>query len=628
MRSRLHAAASAFAILVAAFVAWAVIIAPCLDGYPVGDSYYFNTAWIALFADQVAGGDFYPRWLTDFSGELGAPIFYFYAPAPFYLAAAANLLTGGEDFQATLLATNILLYALSASSFTMFARSFAGWRTAFICGAFYAVLPYHVIDIEVRGALGEAAAYVFTPLVLFGLQPAQDGGRRRVIGALGYAGLILSHLPSAVLFTAALCVFTATQTNPRNWRANAASLAFIGVTGALAAAVYLLPALSIRAYLTPEGWLDVAGPYFYPENWLLFGPTRLGPDADRVRLGFTVAQAISTGLALLSLGAFALMRMIARPATQGEASRGLAIGAGAALLFSWLMMTEVATPAYRHIDILRMVQFPWRGGVVIDVMSATLGAVAASRMIALQERMPDRRFAAAILAAGAIMVICIAGVLSSIGGAVGAIPRTRDHHRSLATEVALLQARPANEISPERLFAEYPGEYRSRWIAQSRAYGLMASDGDLRAAHAAAYERWRAAVIDQPSIRVDGAAGDGAVLSLNREGPTRFRIAADLPAAATIRLRRIYFPNWRLFDARSGAAIALRASEDDGLMAFDLPAGTHDVVLKSVPLPAEIIGGWISGVTLVMLLAMLFQRRAFSRVTWPILRPGEASRLP
>jgi hypothetical protein len=124
----------------------------------------------------------------------------------------------------------------------------------------------------------------------------------------------------------------------------------------------------------------------------------------------------------------------------------------------------------------------------------------------------------------------------------------------------------------------------------------------------------------------------GGEISIRQTGPTRFEIGIVASQAADVQLRRVYFPSWRLFDAASGAEIALRPKKSDGLMTFNVAAGRHSLVLKTAPLPSERLGAAISGAALVALfLTLLFrhlQRGGASRVTWPILRPGKASRLP
>jgi hypothetical protein len=178
----------------------------------------------------------------------------------------------------------------------------------------------------------------------------------------------------------------------------------------------------------------------------------------------------------------------------------------------------------------------------------------------------------------------------------------------------------------KQLFAEYPVEYRSKWVITSRLYveGLATAEADP---HFAAYKYWRDSVFSKPFYRVEG--DDNGALSVIRTGPTQFDVTAELESPATIRLRQVYFPNWRLYDATTGVRLVLSASEMDGLISFDLPQGRHKLTLKSEALPVEIIGAAISAVTLLAIaLAAMGQRRVEIRVTCPIFRPGKASRLP
>jgi uncharacterized membrane protein len=199
-------------------VMWRLVVSPLMvGGYPIADNLDFNLPWIASFADQLAKGDLYPRWLTDYAGGLGAPVFYFYGPAPFYLAAATDAACIGCDAQASLVVVHLLFYSLPAATFFAWARSFGGVRLSLLIAGLYVTMPYHLVDMERRGSLGESAAYVFMPLVLLGLRRAISARTFPFMGVFAYAALAYSHLPTAVLFTPVLCVYAALliKKNPR-----------------------------------------------------------------------------------------------------------------------------------------------------------------------------------------------------------------------------------------------------------------------------------------------------------------------------------------------------------------------------------------------------------------------------
>lgn len=612
----------------ATLAVWTVVIAPLVfKGYPIGDNFAFNLPWIVHFLDQFREGDIYPRWLTDYSNGVGAPIFYFYAPGPFYLAAAVNAACLGCSLQATLTGMHFLLYALSSAAFYLWARGFSSVKISLLCSAFYALLPYHLLDLEVRASLGEAAAYVFMPLTLLGLRQSEARGTLPLLAAGSYAGIVSSHLPSAVLFAPALLIFALASTEARARASMLLRLALVGLVGVLLAAIYLAPALLLRVHLVPNGWVEAAGAGYAAKNWLLLSPLDLSGEMRHTRMIISATLATPTAMA----AAFALVvRMLAedkKSAFEAASLRDLR-AAALTIAFCWLMMTDAVRWIYIHVGPFRQVQFPWRIGTVIDLMSAIIVTIAVTRIAELVRQMKDKTSRQAANAWICVVSVAIAGGMSVVGAKFGSYERTRDYQRSAEDQVDIWAAQPARELAPRLLYTEYPTEYRTKWIVASKSYEAALTEARTDS-HALAYMRWRSVVLNRPAAWVEG--GDGKDVSMTRTGPTAFDLTVDINAPAEVRVRRVYFPSWRLFDARSSAEIELRASEEDGLMAFDLPAGRHHLTLRTVPLREEIVGATISAATLLFMIGIVLVRAYRSgaiRVTCPILRPGEASRLP
>jgi hypothetical protein len=84
--------------------------------------------------------------------------------------------------------------------------------------------------------------------------------------SIAYALLCLTHLPSLIVFGAVPCLYVIVFT-PRERRISAAILAVLaGVLGTGLAAVYLLPLIQNRPYLTSDHF--ITGKFFYANNFL------------------------------------------------------------------------------------------------------------------------------------------------------------------------------------------------------------------------------------------------------------------------------------------------------------------------------------------------------------------------
>ncbi len=73
-------------ILLVAMLAGSLNLIPRLLGDPGADAFFHYTL-IHCFSTQFWEGDIYPRWCMEANASLGAPVFLFYFPLPYYISA-------------------------------------------------------------------------------------------------------------------------------------------------------------------------------------------------------------------------------------------------------------------------------------------------------------------------------------------------------------------------------------------------------------------------------------------------------------------------------------------------------------------------------------------------------------
>jgi hypothetical protein len=105
------------------------------------------------------------RWTPDLGYEYGYPLFNFYPPLPYIVGEFFR--TIGFSFMATIKSSTIVLIITSTLAMYLLANSLAGPLGGFLAALFYAYAPYHAVDIYVRGAMNEAWATVFFPLIFY-----------------------------------------------------------------------------------------------------------------------------------------------------------------------------------------------------------------------------------------------------------------------------------------------------------------------------------------------------------------------------------------------------------------------------------------------------------------------------
>lgn len=141
------------------------------------------------------------RWSPDLGYEYGYPLFNFYPPMPYIVGQFYRTL--GFSFMNSVKLSAVTQIILSTFFMYLLAKTIFGPLGGLLAALFYTYVPYHALNIYVRGAYNEAWAAVFFPLIFyFSYQLIKTGKNKNIVGiALGYAGLFLSHNPMVLTFT-------------------------------------------------------------------------------------------------------------------------------------------------------------------------------------------------------------------------------------------------------------------------------------------------------------------------------------------------------------------------------------------------------------------------------------------
>jgi hypothetical protein len=326
--------------LILAAVALLVLAPSLVLGTLISHSSAQNLTWATQFAEQFRAGIPYPRWMPQSFEGLGSPAFYFYPPLPFWIDAVVSLLTVNlMPVPYRLAVTSAVILFASGLAMQAWLRAETQKPRVALWGAVaYMAAPYHLLDHYMRGALAEFTAFVFVPLVLLGV-------RRPALLPLAYAGLVLSHLPTALLVTATVL--------PAYVLARARTLGELariiggGVLGLGLAAVYLVPAMSLQGWISAD---QLWASFYRVERWFVLTPSRWPePYIMAVVTWFTI------GYALAAAGALLISRRLFWPLVS-LACLGLVAG---------------LVPWFWDLPELAKVQFPWRLLVVVDFATVT-----------------------------------------------------------------------------------------------------------------------------------------------------------------------------------------------------------------------------------------------------------------
>lgn len=168
-------------------------------GMKSGHDLMFHLSRIVAIKDNlkmgVVGGYIYPNYLAGYG--YGNPLFY----PDLFLYIPALLSYIGIPI---LISYKIFLLLISIGSIFAMYVSVHGItknkKAAMISSILYGFASYRLVDMFTRAALGETLAFVFAPLIIYGIYEIIYGNEKKFYYlVIGMSGLILSHLISTYL---------------------------------------------------------------------------------------------------------------------------------------------------------------------------------------------------------------------------------------------------------------------------------------------------------------------------------------------------------------------------------------------------------------------------------------------
>ncbi len=360
------------------------------QGYPYTHSIGSNALWAYQFGQQVLAGQIYPRWLEQSFASLGSPTFVFYPPlcmwaiVPF---AALNLSVMEQLIGSVGLALGFMAIGAWGVSRSLFPNQI--WIQG-ICVAMSVLSPYFLINIHVRGAMGEMWAMVGLIWILWGLLIRWAGTQawRLIPLSLAITVLALSHLPSLLLFviTWIPLPLILLELPGSNWRSNLFEVLIdlfkqlwcniwdlylpLGL-GLGLACFFLLPPV-FDQHLINIGFIEIAIPTerLLVDGILNFSHQLTDHEFDR-QLVWIFGLNLGTGLVLLLIGWI-------RPGLQIWTKPTKVLFW--ATLLSVVMVTDLGKGLYQLITPLERIQFSWRWLAIGSICWPFLWGILLSRV--------------------------------------------------------------------------------------------------------------------------------------------------------------------------------------------------------------------------------------------------------
>jgi hypothetical protein len=515
---------------------------------PLGHDAYEYLPRQIEFHENIRHGIWIPRWAADLSLGYGQPFFVFNPPLLYYLAEFA-LLAGADPLAALNLACAVIVLGAAVAMFLLGRLWFGEWG-GWLSAAAYIYAPYFHVDLFVRQALAEFAAFPFYPLAFYGFaRYARDRQPRWLLaGAAGYAGVIAAHHPAAFLFTPLLLAFFIFQAlREKSWKLLLAQTGAFVLALGLGAGVWV-PGLFERGFVKLErlleGYLQYTNHFVYLQQ-LFF--TNWGHGISTP--GYDDGMSFSLGWShiVVAAAAWALTQRRLSGPERRQTRLLLAFLTGACVVFSVLMLAG-SYWFWATLPLMKYIEFPWR---MLAPASFCLALVAGAAAHGLTRSHAWRR---PILAAALGFLI-----LPNLSHIAPAGYQTID----------LRQWTP-EQIARRGISVTTRNEYEPRW-AELPAY----RDETLRAAAG-----W--------------AQGE-----LRRLSPAHWSGAVKASTDSTVEIGCFFFPGWQA--AVGHRQVPVEPAPGSGLIRFSVPPGDHQVELVFRRTPVRFVADALSLLSLLVL---------------------------
>ncbi|MGC9505137.1 hypothetical protein [Baaleninema sp.] len=620
-------------VVLAAIVGFA--IAPMLErSYPITHSTHFNLSWAFQYQRQFFSGQFYPRWLEFSNFGFGNATFVFYPPLSMVATLPFRML--GLGLAGSLIGSMAAAVALFGGGLYRLARRFYPLWISTTVAVVGMLSPYLTIDIYQRGALGEVWAIAALPWIFWTSHklidraanpppPPNSPWRHRLSRwgldpdwdilqfVLAYGALVLSHLPTLLIFTLIWLPFPA-WIAPSSRRKFVVLRSYVSLAIAWGAtAFFLLPVVADGSAVQLDALYATAD--YLPQNRLLLsGLWQFAPDLtdhwfDRRLVKPWAMMGVVTVGAIVS---DRLERQFFKEDTPTHAisrqQRQTATYWAAASLLALLSTTDLLGWLYSSFSPLQRIQFSWRWLSVATVLVPLLLGDQLSRIV----RWPTGLKLSFKLFKAASMVV-LWGIVAW-HGFKGTVVADRASYDPPTIE-------QFDRLAEAKQFPEEPQQQPGRpflkwhWIYPD---GLALVD---------VYEyRAKGVTLPMPPDRIypliewQNGRRDGLTVERWTFGLREFVTNNTTSSERIVRLRTLNYPGWfARLETGKWQAIARKSTAQSDRRPVDrlelsVPSGLSHVTVKYRGTPAERFGTFVSFAVWVSLMGAMAKAKPSSRL--------------
>ncbi len=515
------------------------------SGLPITHDSIDHIARIANFYKNLSEGTVIPRWAGDLNLGFGHPILIFLYPLPSYFASLFHFF--GTSYVDSFKLVLGVSYILSGIFMYLWLVRFLGILPAVLGSIFYLFAPYRFVDLYVRGAIGEHAAFTFMPLVLFALFLLNNISKKSKVRkyyfgflflSMSFAGLILSHNAISLLFIPFILFYSLYLFNENKSKIKLILSGFSLLLGFLLSFFFWFPAFFEGKYTLRD--IVTAGEYssrFVNLSDLIYSPWSYGTTGQfSVQIGIVQMLILAVSVLLF----FKIFK-------KRDKLKYLFIAALIYFFVSVFLMLPTSSFIYETFTTLQKLQFPWRFLSVVVFSVSLIGALFVCK-IDIKKK----------------------GLLTFLLVLLAVIPT-----------ITFWQAKEYKVFDDSYFEKVYRGTTDTGESSPIWSIRFMEQEAE-----------------DQIEI----IEGEGQIVKLPRTS-TRHEYVMDISQRSRIRENTLYFPGWKVYDnGKLLEDIEFQDPKNRGIITFNLEEGMHNIIMRFEETKLRNVSNLVSFFTIITLL--------------------------